>query len=56
MLCVCFLRIREGKGKERGTGRGIWLGKRKAKMSGKFVKRRNLDALGINWNMEKIGT
>lgn len=55
MLCVCFLHIGAEKGEERETGRGIWLGKRKARTYGKFVKRRNLNALRINWDMEKTG-
>lgn len=51
--CVCFLHIGAGKGEERETGRGIWLGKRKARMSGKFVER-DVDTTGINWDMEKF--
>ena len=48
MPCVCFLHVRAGEGKETETGKGIWLGKRKARMYDKFVTRRNMDALGIN--------
>ena len=48
MPCVCFLHVRAGERKEMETGKRIWLGKMKARIYGKFVKRRNMDALGIN--------
>lgn len=54
MQYVCFLHTVARK-KEREIGRGIWLARKKARIHDKFVKRRDLDTIKINWDMQKIG-
>lgn len=54
MQYICFLHIGAGKKEERETRRRISLGRRKTRMHGKFVKRRALDTVEINRDMEKI--
>lgn len=54
MRYVCFLHTGARK-KEREIGRGIWLGRKKARVHDKFVKRRDLATIKINWDMQKIG-
>lgn len=49
MNAVCMLSTYWG----RQRGRGIWLDRRKARMHHRFVKRRDLDTIGINWGMDQ---